>query len=88
MFLALSLSLLAAGAYAQTLWVYGTSLQKSGVEDELAFSVTVEKSGDYAATLEVQGEAAQDYTVVLELKAQVDGTPVTTRFSFAGLDCG
>jgi hypothetical protein len=86
--MALSLNLLAAGASAQTLWVYGTALQKSNVEGELAFAVMVDKSGYYEAALEVQGESAQDYTVVLELQAEREGTPVTTRFSFAGLDCG
>ena len=86
--LALLLSLLATGGYAQTLWVYGTDLQKSDGKDELGFVVTVEKSGRYAATLEVQGERAQDYAVVLELKADKGGTPVATQFSFAGLDCG
>jgi hypothetical protein len=88
MLLVVSWSLLAAGAYAESLWIFGTNLQKSDVECELTFTVTVNEPGAYEAGLQAQGEAAQDYAVVLELQPETGAAPVTTRFSFAGLDCG
>jgi hypothetical protein len=86
--LALLLGFLAAGAYAESLWVYGANFQKSVAGDEMTFTVTVEESGVYQAALEVQGVQAQSYTVQLALASETGEPAVTTCFSFAGLDCG
>jgi hypothetical protein len=86
--LALLLCLLAVGAGADSLWVYGANLQRSAAGGELTFTLIVNEPRTYQAGLEVQGEWAKDYAVELVLQPESEEAPLTIRFSFAGLDCG
>jgi hypothetical protein len=82
------LSLFAAGAYAETLFIYGINLQKPPSKDELSFSVTVKEAGAYQARLLVYPKSQRDYVLTLTLNPAREGEPVTIRFSFTGRGCG
>ena len=68
--------------------IEGAQLQKSAVNGELEFTVTIDRPGEYEVVLETGSRSSAGWTLNLVLEPEAGGAVRQAVFSYAGEPCG
>ena len=80
----------AAGESAapKSIRIEGVQLQKSAANDELAFTVTIDRPGEYEVVVETGSRSSAGWTLNLVMEPEAGGAVQQAVFSYAGEPCG